>query len=207
MHPAAKLVQGKKPYSMVESARVGSFDIALFVGYHTRAGHPRGTIAHTYSGRPTLTALNGRPVGETGINALYLGALGVPVGLVTGDDALSGEVAEWLPWAERVTVKRAVGWRAAESVHPTRARDLVREGAHRAVSRARGDGEPFQPLRLEPPIRVLLEFTDPGQADYAGLIPGFARAGDRGITYETDDPVECFRAFVSAIRLSGLASG
>ncbi len=48
--PRARLVQGRKPYSMVEGAADGSFDVALFVGYHARAGHPRGTIAHTYYG-------------------------------------------------------------------------------------------------------------------------------------------------------------
>ncbi|MGI8533763.1 MAG: M55 family metallopeptidase, partial [Candidatus Limnocylindrales bacterium] len=46
----ARLVQGRKPLSMVEAAVDGRFDVALFVGYHSRAGHPRGTISHTYSG-------------------------------------------------------------------------------------------------------------------------------------------------------------
>ena len=50
LDPRARLVQGKKPYSMVEAARDGGFDVALFVGYHARAGHPRGTLAHTYTG-------------------------------------------------------------------------------------------------------------------------------------------------------------
>src|SRR5262245_12601628 len=107
LHPKASLVQGQKAWSMVEAAADGRFDVALFVGYHARAGHPRGTIAHTYTGRPTLTLLAGRPVPEAGMNALYLGALGIPVGLVCGDDALGEEMADWLPWAEYVTVKRA----------------------------------------------------------------------------------------------------
>ncbi|MET1231410.1 MAG: M55 family metallopeptidase, partial [Candidatus Limnocylindrales bacterium] len=83
VHPSARLVQGQKPYSMVEAAAVAGLGLALFVGYHARAGHPRGTIAHTYSGDATLTTLAGRPVGEYGINGLFLGALGVPVGMVT----------------------------------------------------------------------------------------------------------------------------
>ena len=202
MNPAARLVQGQKPFSMVEAAREGDYDVALFVGYHARAGHPRGTIAHTYSGKPTLTTLNERPVGEYGINGLYLGALGVPVGLVTGDDALAEEVADWMPWAERVVVKRAVGGHAADSLHPSRARDLVREGARRAVERARA-GE-LEPLVLEPPIRVALELSRPAQADYAAIAPGFRREGDRGVVYEAADATEAYRAFVTAVRLSGL---
>jgi D-amino peptidase len=202
LHAAARLVQGQKPFSMVEAARDGSFDVAIFVGYHTRAGHPRGNIAHTYSGAPTLTTLNGKPVGEYGINALYLGGLKVPVGMVAGDDALAQEVADWLPWAERVIVKRAVGRHAADSLHPERARALVREGAQRAVERAR-NGE-LKPLTLKVPIRVGVEFAHAGQADYAAVIPGFEREGDRGVNYEAKDPIEAYRAFVAAVRIAGL---
>ena len=107
------------------------FGVALFVGYHARAGHPTGTIAHTYSGAADATRLNGRLVGETGINAAVLGAWGVPVGLVTGDDALAEEVAEWLPWAERVVVKDAVGGGSAASLHPADAAELIAESAKR----------------------------------------------------------------------------
>src|SRR5215468_2850078 len=120
LDPAARVLQGQKAWSMVAGAqgRDGSraFDVALFVGYHARAGHPTGTIAHTYSGRPVETRLNGMPTGEYGFNALALGAWGIPVGLVAGDDALAVEVEAWLPWAERVVVKDGFGSNAAASL-------------------------------------------------------------------------------------------
>src|SRR3954454_14897449 len=40
LRPEASLVQGEKPLSMVEAAAEGRFDVALFIGYHARAGHP-----------------------------------------------------------------------------------------------------------------------------------------------------------------------
>lgn len=209
----ARLVEGQKPLSMVEGAQVGRFDLALFVGYHARAGHPRGTLAHTYSGDLTLVTLAGRPVGEYGVNALALGAWGIPVGLVSGDDALAEEVAQWLPWAEAVVVKRAVGTRAAESEHPERARQRLREAAKRAVERigaadqrgggGRLDGH-LQPLRLEPPIVWTADFRWPAQADFAASFPGTLREGDRGVRYSADDALEAYRAFVAAVRLASL---
>jgi D-amino peptidase len=204
VHRAARLVQGQKPYSMVEAAAVAGFGVALFVGYHARAGHPRGTIAHTYSGAPTLTTLAGRPVGEYGINGLYLGALGVPVGMVAGDDALAEEVAEWLPGAERVVVKRAVSGRAADSIHPSLAREQVEAGARRAVERAVAGDPTLEPLVLSAPIRVGIDFGWPAQADYVAVMPGMRREGDRGVVYEAADGVDAFRAFVCAVRLAGL---
>jgi D-amino peptidase len=217
----ATLVQGTKPFSMVEAATEGRFDVALFVGYHARAGHPVGTLAHTYTGKPTLTLLAGRPVPEAGLNAMYLGALGIPVGLVTGDDALRDEIADWLPWADYVVVKRAVGRHAAESLHPTEAGNRIRSAAEAAVKRAH-DGKPksgqakagkakagqadpddreLQPLVLPPPIEVGIDFHRALQADWAATVPGAWREGDRGVRYRAADPIEAYRAFLSLMRL------
>lgn len=199
----ARLVQGTKPYSMVEAARDAEFDVALFVGYHSRAGHPRGTIAHTYTGRITLARINGEAATEAAVNALYLGACGVPVAMVSGDDALADELPDWLPWAEAVVVKRAVSWQAADSLHPAAAREVIEAAAKRAVERAAAaGGDGLQPLRLEPPLDLVVDFAHPGQADMAGIIPGFEREGDRGVRYRADDAVMLYRAFLAAARLS-----
>lgn len=211
IHPAARVLQGEKAWSMVEGAGpVGAgpaagqdarFDVALFVGYHARAGHPRGTIAHTYSGAPVETRLDGRPTGEYGLNALVLGAWGIPVGLVAGDDALAEEVAAWLPWAERAVVKTAFGGHAAASVHPTVAADRIRDGAGRAV-RAAGAGS-LELLRIGPPVVIEVDYRRGVEADHAAIVPGVERVGDRGIRITTDDPVLAYRAFLAANRLAG----
>lgn len=203
LHPAARVLQGQKAWSMVAGAGPNAgFAVALFVGYHARAGHPTGTIAHTFSGRPTVTRLNGRLVGESGINASVLGAWGIPVGLVVGDDALAGEIADWLPWAERIVVKEAAGGNAAASLHPTRAADLIRAGAERAVRRAAG-GE-LAALTLEPPIVIEVEYRNAIAADYAAIVPGAERFGDRGVRFEAADPVTAYRGFLAGVRLAGI---
>ena len=203
--PRAVLLQGQKPWSMVAGAGPEQgFEVALFVGYHTRAGHPTGTIAHTYSGEPTLTMMQGRPVGESGINALVLGAWGVPVGLVCGDDQLALETEAWLPWAEKVIVKAAISRRAAASVHPSLARERVRAGAEEAVRRAAAGA--LQPLDVGSPIVLEAEYRHALEADYAALVPGAERYGDRGVRVTTHDPVIAYRAFLAGVRLAGLAA-
>ena len=199
----ARVLQGQKPWSMVEgSGPDRGFGVALFVGYHARAGHPRGTIAHTYSGRPTATRLNGELVGESGLNAAVLGQWGVPVGLVSGDDALAEEVELWLPWAERVVVKDASGGNSAATLHPDVARELVRDGASRAVRRA-VDGE-LRPLTVEAPVVIAVEYRNGVMADHAAIVPGAVRFGDRGVRYEADDAVTAYRGFLAGIRLAGI---
>lgn len=206
LDPRAIVIQGQKPWSMVEGAGPdttgGRFDVALFVGYHARAGHPTGVIAHTYSSSPTLTRLDGRPVGESGINAAVLGAWGIPVGLVSGDDALSDEIADWLPWAERVVVKRGLSRRVAASSHPSLARDLIRAGAERAVRRAAA-GE-FRSLIVGPPVTIEVEYRNAGEADHAAVVPGAERFGDRGVRFSAPDAPTAYRGFLAGIRLAAL---
>jgi D-amino peptidase len=210
LHPKARVLQGQKAWSMVAGAQPGadrtpSFDVALFVGYHTRAGHPRGTIAHTYSGSPVESRLDGRPTGEYGMNALILGAWGIPVGLVAGDDGLAEEVEGWLPWAERVVVKTMDGGRSAISPHPSVARDRVRAGAERAVRRAAA-GE-LQALRVSPPIAVEIDFPRGVIADHASIIPGVERVGDRTVRVVSDDPETAYRSFLAVVRIVESVSG
>jgi D-amino peptidase len=201
----ARVVLGKKPLSMNEAAADGNFDVALFVGYHARAGHPSGVISHTYNPRAVLVEVGGRPITEAGINALFLGSFGVPVAMVTGDDALAAELDDWLPWAETVVVKRAISYQAADSVHPSLARDMIRDAARRSVERARGEGSSLQPLTMEPPMDLRIEFTSPGIADFVAVMPGFDRVADRSVVFAADDAVMLFRALISAVRMAQFA--
>jgi D-amino peptidase len=203
LDPAARLLQGQKVWSMVAGAGPDAgFDVALFVGYHARAGHPTGTIAHTYSGRPTETRLNGQPVGETGLNASVLGQWGIPVGLVTGDDALADEVADWLPWAERVIVKIGSGGTAAASLHPSLAQEMIRAASERAIARAAA-GE-MELLVVDRPISIEVDYAKAVQADFAAIVPGAERIGDRGVRHLGEDPVGAYRGFLAGFRLAGI---
>jgi D-amino peptidase len=203
VHPRARLLQGQKPWSMVAGAGPDEgFGVALFVGYHARAGHPRGTIAHTYTSGPVETRLDGRPTGEYGLNALALGAWRIPVGLVTGDDALAEEVEVWLPWSERVVVKEAIGGSAAASVHPSVAAELVAAGAEQAVRRA--VAAELWLLEVGPPVAIEVDFRRGVEADYAALAPGAERIGDRGVRYASDDAITAYRGFLAGVRLAGV---
>ena len=203
LHPAARVIQGQKVWSMVQGAGPDAgVDVALFVGYHARAGHPTGTIAHTYTGRPVETRLDGHPTGEYGLNALVLGGWGVPVGLVAGDDALAAEVADWLPWTERVVVKDAAGNHGAASLHPTVACDLIRAASERAVRRAAA-GELH--VLHGAARRSSSRWTTPSGSTPTTRRSSRARSewaiGPSGSRF--DDPVQAYRAFLAGNRLAG----
>lgn len=205
LHPAADLIQGTpKPLSMVQGVEEG-FDGAFFIGYHGAAGTSPTVLDHTYSSRTAWEIrINGRPVGEAAINAAVCGCFGVPVVLVTGDEVACRQAQEWLPWARTVAVKRAVGRYAACSVHPERARQLIRDAARTAVQELAGP-HTFRPLVFEPPVVVELTTTHTGQADAASLIPGVERTGPRTLRYQDSEYIRAFRALRAMLTLASTA--
>jgi D-amino peptidase len=94
-------------------------------------------LSHTYN--PSVVShveLNGVRVGESGINALVALACQAPVGLITGDQQTIDEADPFLADAERVVVKESFTRFGASNLHPEVARELISDGARRAVERA-----------------------------------------------------------------------
>jgi hypothetical protein len=65
-----------------------SFDAVLLVGAHTRFGNPRGIISHTITRPFAHVSVNGERIDEVKPATSMAAHMGVPVGLVTGDDAI-----------------------------------------------------------------------------------------------------------------------
>src|SRR6516165_10984386 len=125
-----------KPLYMMQGLD-GSFDAVLFVSYHGSMGAPAG-LSHTYNPRAVMEArLGGVVTGEAGINALVAAHYGVPVVLVTGDRCACEETAALIPGVHTAVVKEHVSRLAAHSLHPARARALIRTTAEQAVAGAR----------------------------------------------------------------------
>jgi D-amino peptidase len=198
LHHAAELFAGDpKPRSMVEGID-GGFDAALFVGYHARAGTARAILDHTYADQIHDVRLNGRAVGELGINAALAGAHGVAVALVSGDAALAAE-AKALLGADvvAVVVKEAVSRHAARSVAPAVACRMIREGVTAALGRRHAL------FVLPPPITIEVDFAMTIHADMAELCPGAVRTGGRTVTLTHQDYGEVFQGWRVMLNLSG----
>ncbi len=134
-------------------------DAALLVGMHAMAGTADGVLSHTVSGQAWQSLrFNGTLVGETGINAAVCGQWGVPVVLVTGDRAVCTEGRELLgDGLTTVEVKEGIGRFSARMKTPQRARELIEEGARRALSDLSAVA-PYDPGR---PSEIEIEFTSP----------------------------------------------
>ena len=158
-----------------------SFDAAIFVGYHAKAGHPGGLFAHTGSGVVRDVRVNGVSMGEGGLNTTVAAWYGVPVVLVTGDDVAVKQVAEIATSAKTVAVKRAINPRAVEL--------RAFKDAHADIERAARDGvagaKKFPPRR-DASYRVEVQFQDIAIPEVAENLPAMQRPAPDTIAFTQD---------------------
>ena len=168
-------------------------DAALFVGMHAMAGTPLGNMNHTVSGRDYQRLwFNGTEVGETGINAALCGTWDCPVLLVTGDQASCDEGKALLgDGLTTVAVKQGLGARSARQIPPVRARQMIEEGARKAL----GDLSAVPPYDPGSPCEVKVEFKHTAAADRLRFHPGVERLDGRTISVEADTWWDAWKQF------------
>jgi D-amino peptidase len=152
---------------------------------HAKAGTPDGVMSHTVSGQAwrNLT-FNGTSVGETGINAALCGQWNCPVVLVTGDEAVCREATELLgEGLTTVSVKKGLGRFSARMSPPKRARQLIEDGARRALRNL----EAVKPYSPGTPCEIEIEFTTPDRLVEYRNRRGVEQVGDLTLVSRADD--------------------
>jgi D-amino peptidase len=187
----ALLVRGWSggPKSMMEGLDE-SFDAAIFLGYHAKAGTPDSLLEHTSSGSVTDFSVNGISMPEGGYNALIAGYYEVPVVFAAGDKTLCEQLTSLLGEVETVAVKEGIG-AAAVSPHPEVARERIRAGVEKALRRL----DDFAPYHLEAPYTLVLTLKDEEMVSKGSHYPGVKRTGEWELSYTSDDFLEIMNAF------------
>jgi D-amino peptidase len=197
LDPRARLVLGHyKPLYMLQGLD-DSFDAAFFVGYHGAIGEPEAILSHTYNPRAVWEAkVDGRTVGEIGLNALVCEYFGVPIRLVTGDQATAVEARDIIPGVHVAEVKRSFSRYSAESLSPEEARAVIRREAAASLQ-AVAEGGPVQRRTA-----VELTFLVADMAGMAEWIRGVERTGPRTIQFEAPDGLTAYRTFYAILQLT-----
>ena len=130
-------------------------DACLLVGMHARNNTADGVLCHTISTVKWHNLwFNDDLVGEVGVNAALCGHYGCPILLVTGDEAVCRESKEILgDGLTTVAVKRGLTRYSARQIPPPRARDMIEEGAFRALQNLDAV-KPYVPVA---PVTITIE--------------------------------------------------
>jgi len=167
-----------------------TFAAAVFVGYHSSTTNPSGVRAHTMSSATFADVrLNGVSVPEAGINAAIAGHFGVPVAMLSGDDAIVKEASAMLPGIETATVKWNYGFHSARTLTPEAACARIREAARKAIARVKD----FRPYVLAEPVTLDLRFKNYRPAELLAYLPGIERTDAHAIRFRARDILEVSR--------------
>ncbi len=190
----AELIRGSpRPLSMV--SWIEECDVALFLGYHAKAGTMKSTFDHTYSGASIFKVeLNGVEASEFLLNSWVAGYHDIPVILVAGEEKLLEEdVKKYAPWAERVILKRSASRYAARSPSMKMIEKMLRESVNNAVTKFRN--REVKPLKIDEPVELKITFMRSSFADAASLLPRLDRLDGRTVKYEAKNIIEAYKVF------------
>ena len=202
----AKYLTGRhKPMYMMQGLDE-TVDAVFFVGYHGSISGRASTMSHTYNPEVFSGAkVNGRYVGESGINALVAEHYGVPIAFVSGDLVTWEETAPFAEGGVNVVTKESITRASALNLHPAESARLIRAGAEEAVRRVAA-GTVKTP-GITRPVALDLEFQTADMADVATWARRADRTGEREVRIEGDDLLDVFRSFVAVNYITRQAGG
>jgi D-amino peptidase len=172
-----------RPLGMMEGID-STFDAVFFVGYHAGTTNPAGVRAHTFSSaRLADVRLNGQSIPEAGINAAIAGHFGVPVVLVTGDDAAVAEIRSVVGDVEAAVVKWNISFHAARTLMPEAAYALIETRARSAIAGLAS----ARPYRVDHPVTLEVRFKNYRPSQLLAFLPIVERTDAHSIRYVGDD--------------------
>lgn len=201
LHPSALLMTGTadaRDWCQLEAADLGNFDAALFIGYHAMAKTAKAIHPHTIAGVAVYELrVDGLPHGETGLNALVLGSLGIPVVLVTGDSTTCLEATEMLGNQVRtVSVKDAAGRNAALCRPPAATGPAITAAATEALSNL----DAAVVYESPGPAEIEVDFVTMAQCIRASRTAGVEQIGPMTLRMQGDTLWDRYRVLWAALR-------
>jgi D-amino peptidase len=164
-----------------------TFDAAIFIGYHSSTTNSEGVRAHTMSsGRLADIRLNGTSMPEAGINAAIAGHFGVPVVMLSGDNAIVDEARALLGDIEGAVVKEAISFHSAKTIMPEVAYDLIREKVKTAIERI----DDFEPYELSTPVTLDVRFKNYRPSEVLAYLSIVERTDSHSIRFIGTDIIE-----------------
>ena len=178
-----------RPYTMMQGLD-SSFAAVILIGYHASTSNPVGVRAHTFSSaRLTEVRLNGKPISEASFAGAFAGRYGVPVIMISGDDAAVAEAKSQLGDIEGAVVKWNYGFHSARTLTPAAGKKVIAERVAAAMKRRAA----MKPLVLSTPVTVDVHFKSYRPAEVLSYLPIVERTDSHGIRYVGKDILEAAR--------------
>lgn len=175
-----------RPLMMMEGIDE-SFDAAILIGYHASTNNPSGVRAHTFSSANlTAVRLNGMDMMEASMSAAIAGDFGVPVVMISGDDAAVAEAQRIVGDMEGAVVKWNYGFHSARTIMPEASYALIGDRVRAALGRL----DDFSPYRMNGPLELEISFKNYMPAELMAYLPNVERVDSHTIRFVGRDMTE-----------------
>jgi D-amino peptidase len=145
---------GKPPYRADWPGGLVAADRGMILhGLHSMAGTGQ-VLCHTYEPDFRAITLNGRLVGEIGMETAIAGDWGVPLVMIVADSAGAAEAAELVPGVESVVTKVSCSATGAACLPLGQVTAKIRAAALQLAGRP----AKMQPLRVPAPVKLRCSF-------------------------------------------------
>jgi D-amino peptidase len=166
LDPQARLVRGRPKLMGMLEGLDGGYDALVCIGYHTRAG-TLGVLSHSFMGHEIEDMwLDERPAGEIGLAQATAAALGVPLAVLSGDDAACAEMTAWAEGVTTVPVKYFRDRFAAELRPVPEAQAAIEAGVTRGLARLPAVGP------VNPEATLAVRWQSASVANQLTAVPG-----------------------------------
>ena len=157
INPKARLIQGPTP--RVRFKDIEGSEALILLGYHGMAQAKNALFAHSYSSATIqMMYLNGKPVGEIGVDAGIASEHNVPVVLVTGDDKTMKEAKEWIPGVVTCQVKKGTSHLSGKCLTLDQSLDLIKKKTVQALKKRHS----IKPVKNSYPATIRWEYIPDG---------------------------------------------
>jgi D-amino peptidase len=164
-----------------------SFDAAILIGYHASTANTEGVRAHTFSSANlTAVRLNGMDMMEASVSAAIAGDFGVPVVMISGDDAVVAEARRIVGDMEGAVTKWNLGFHSARTIMPEASYALIRDRVRDALARL----DDFEPYALAGPVELEISFKNYRPAELMAYLPSVERVDAHTIRFVGADMTE-----------------
>jgi D-amino peptidase len=157
INPRARLIQGATPQERFKD--IDGSEALILLGYHGMAQTKNALFAHSFSSATVqMMYLNGKPVGEIGIDASIAGEHHVPVVMVSGDDKTVREAVAWIPGVVTCQVKKGASHLSGKCLTLERSHQLIKKKTVQALKKRNS----IKPVKANYPVTLRWEFLPDG---------------------------------------------
>jgi D-amino peptidase len=196
--PGVTLISGGTKLDSMGEGLDDSCEAAIFIGYHSKWGEPRGVIAHSYSGDVMDIQINGQSVGESGIVGGLAGYYNVPLIHVSGDTVLREEIRGLNPDIQFTATKEGHTRLAARLYHP----DDVHRDMKKDAEKAWKARKSINPIVFASPVEAAVTFKETPMADICLRVPGTRRVDNLTVAYSHEDYLVAYRAVLAMLYIA-----